>query len=113
MSSLESSISVSSQHFPQLEQRIRNKLPRASHNKRRLNYSCFGGFKLVDQEERAPDGMAKYAPYIVAVAELEDCTRLLAQITGVTPATLKVDLPIQVVSRQIAEDRITYKFKPL
>jgi len=60
-----------------------------------------------------PDSMAKYAPYIVAVAELEDGTRLLAQITGVTPATLKVGLPIQVVPHQITEDRIAYKFKPL
>ena len=60
-----------------------------------------------------PDSMAKYAPYIVAVAELEDGTRLLAQITGVTPATLKVGLPIQVVPHQISEDRIAYKFKPL
>jgi uncharacterized OB-fold protein len=60
-----------------------------------------------------PDSMAKYAPYIVAVAELEDGTRLLAHLTGVTPATLKVDLPIQVVPQQISEDRITYKFKPI
>jgi hypothetical protein len=59
-----------------------------------------------------PDSMAKYAPYIVAVAELEDGTRLLSQLTGVTPTTLKVGLPIQVVSQQISEDRITYKFKP-
>ena len=59
-----------------------------------------------------PDSMAKYAPYIVAVAELEDCSHLLAQLTGVTPATLKVGLPIQVVPHQITEDRIAYKFKP-
>jgi uncharacterized OB-fold protein len=60
-----------------------------------------------------PDSMAKYAPYIVAVAELEDGSRLLAQITGVTPQTLQVGLPIQVVPHQISQDRITYKFKPL
>mgnify|MGYP002396404764 CR=1 FL=1 len=59
-----------------------------------------------------PDSMAKYAPYIVAVAELEDGSRLLAQITGVTPATLKVGLPVQVVPLQISEDRMAYKFKP-
>lgn len=61
----------------------------------------------------APDSMAKYAPYIVAVAELEDGSRLLAQITGVTPQTLQVGLPIQVVPHQISQDRIAYKFKPL
>jgi len=60
-----------------------------------------------------PDSMAKYAPYIVAVAELEDGSRLLAQITGVTPQTLQVGLPVQVVPYQISQDRIAYKFKPL
>lgn len=59
-----------------------------------------------------PDSMAKYAPYIVAVAELEDGSRLLAQITGVTPQTLQVGLPVQVVPHQISQDRIVYKFKP-
>jgi len=59
-----------------------------------------------------PDSMAKYAPYIVAVAELEDGTRLLAQITGVSPKTLQVALPVQVVPHQVSEDRIAFKFKP-
>jgi len=60
-----------------------------------------------------PDSMTKYAPYIVAVAELEDGSRLLAQITGVSPKkTLQVGLPVQVVSHQISKDRIEYKFKP-
>jgi len=60
-----------------------------------------------------PDSMSRHAPYIVAVAELEDGSRLLAQITGVTPQTLRVGLPIQVVAHQISEDRIAYKFKPV
>ncbi len=59
-----------------------------------------------------PDSMAKYAPYIVAVAELEDGSKLLAQITGVSPQTLQIGLPVQVVPHQISEDRIVYKFKP-
>lgn len=58
-----------------------------------------------------PESMTKYAPYIVAVAELEDGSRLLAQITGVSPKTLQVGLSLQVVPHQISEDRITYKFK--
>jgi len=60
-----------------------------------------------------PDSMAKYAPYIVAVAELEDGSRLLAHITGVTPTSLRVGLPVQVVPHQVGQDRIAYKFKPL
>lgn len=59
-----------------------------------------------------PDSMTKYAPYIVAVAELEDGSRLLAQITGVSPKTLQVGLQVLVVPHQISEDRIAYKFKP-
>jgi len=59
-----------------------------------------------------PESMTKYAPYIVAVAELEDGSRLLAQITGVSPKTLQVGLPVQVVPHQISEDRIVYMFEP-
>ena len=59
-----------------------------------------------------PESMAKYAPYIVAVAELDDGPRLLAHITGVTPKTLKVGMRVQVVSHHVTEDRIVYKFKP-
>jgi len=60
-----------------------------------------------------PDSMAKYAPYTVAVAELEDGSRLLAHVTGVTPQTLQVGLPVQVVPHHISQDRIAYEFKPL
>ena len=60
-----------------------------------------------------PESMTKYAPYIVAVAELEDGSRLLAQITGVSPKTLQVGLPVHVVPRRISEDRIVYEFKPV
>jgi len=59
-----------------------------------------------------PESMAKYAPYIIAVAELDDGSRLLAHITGVTPKTLKVDMRVQVVSHHVTEDRIVYKFRP-
>jgi hypothetical protein len=60
-----------------------------------------------------PESMTRHAPYIVAVAELDDGSRLLAHITGVTPKTLKIGMRVQVVSHQVSEDRIVYKFKPL
>jgi uncharacterized OB-fold protein len=59
-----------------------------------------------------PESMTRHAPYIVAVAELDNGSRLLAHITGVTPKTLKVGLRVQVVSHKVTEDRIVYKFKP-
>ena len=61
----------------------------------------------------APESMSKYSPYIVAVAELEGGLKLLAQLTGVSPSSLKIGMPIQVASHQISEDRIVYKFKPI
>jgi uncharacterized OB-fold protein len=60
-----------------------------------------------------PERMSKYAPYIVAVAELEDRTRLLAQLTGVTLNMLRVGMSIQVISRRVGADRIVYEFKPI
>jgi hypothetical protein len=60
-----------------------------------------------------PESMTRYAPYIVAVAELDDGCRLLAHITGVTPKTLRVGMRVRVVSHRVAEDRIVYKFKPV
>ena len=61
----------------------------------------------------APESMSRYSPYLVAVAELEDGLRLLAQLIGVSPSSLKVGMPIQVASHQVSEERIVYKFKPI
>jgi len=58
-----------------------------------------------------PESMIKYAPYILAVVELEDGSRLLAQITDVSPKILQVGLSVRVVPHQISEDRIVYEFK--
>ncbi len=60
-----------------------------------------------------PESMSKYAPYIVAVVELEDRTRLLAQLTGVTLNTLRVGMSVQVIIRRVGADRIVYEFKPV
>jgi len=60
-----------------------------------------------------PESMTKYAPYIIAIAELEDGSKLLAHITEVTPKNLKVSMQVQVVPHQISAERIAYKFKPL
>lgn len=59
-----------------------------------------------------PESMEKYAPYIVAVAELEDKTKLSAHVSGVTPKDLRIGLPVQVISHKVSEEKIVYKFKP-
>jgi uncharacterized OB-fold protein len=63
--------------------------------------------------EIPPESMSKYAPYIVAIVELEDRTRLLAQLTGVTINMLRVGMPVQVTSRRVGANRIVYEFKPV
>jgi hypothetical protein len=60
-----------------------------------------------------PESMIKYAPYIPAIAELDDGSRLLAHITDVTPKNLQIGMQLQVVPHQISMDRLTFKFKPL
>ena len=58
-----------------------------------------------------PQSMSKHAPYLVAIAELKDASRLLAQLTGVTLKALKVGMPVEVVSRLVSTDRIVYEFE--
>jgi len=60
-----------------------------------------------------PQSMSKHAPYIVAIAELKDGSRLLAQLTDVTLTTLRVGMPVQVVCRSVSTNRIVYEFKPI
>jgi len=56
--------------------------------------------------------MAKHVPYIVGVAELDGGPRILAHLIGVSPGSLKVGMPVQVVIDKIPPDRIVYKMKP-
>ena len=59
-----------------------------------------------------PESMSKYAPYTVAVAELADGSRILAQLTGASPKILKVGMRIEVVRHRVSEDRVVYEFRP-
>jgi uncharacterized OB-fold protein len=63
--------------------------------------------------EFAPESMAKHAPYILAIAELEDGSRLLAHLSKATPENLRIGMGLQVVPHQISADRLAYQFKPL
>lgn len=60
-----------------------------------------------------PESMTKYAPYILAIAELDDGSRILAHITEVTPKNLQMGIRVQIVPQQISTDRLAFKFKPL
>jgi len=60
-----------------------------------------------------PQSMSKHKPYIVAIAELKDGSKLLAQLTDVSLKMLRVGMPVQVVSRSVSTERIVYEFKPM
>jgi len=58
-----------------------------------------------------PESMKKHAPYILAVAELNDGTKLLAHVTDVAIEELRVGLPVRVAVQRISEDRLVYVLK--
>ena len=60
-----------------------------------------------------PEKMTEYAPYTVAVIELNDGTRLLGHLTDIKQTNLKIGMQVQVVPHHISADRITFEFKPL
>jgi uncharacterized OB-fold protein len=58
------------------------------------------------------ESMSKYAPYVIAIAELEDGSRILGQFSDGTTRTLKVGLQVKVVFQTVAGKGATYKFTP-
>ena len=66
-----------------------------------------------------PVGYEKYAPYVVALIELDDGMRLLSQVVDVDPAEVKTGLRVEAVFRKVKEDGLSgiiyygYKFRPV
>lgn len=66
-----------------------------------------------------PLGFERSAPYALGLIELEDGTRITAQITDVDVEKLKVGMPVESVFRKISEEgdsgiiRYAIKFRPL
>jgi len=66
-----------------------------------------------------PVGYEKYAPYVVALIELDDGMRLLSQVVDVDPAEVKTGLRVEAVFRKVKEDGPSgiiyygYKFRPV
>jgi uncharacterized OB-fold protein len=67
----------------------------------------------------APRGYEYYTPYIVALIELEDGTRLMSQLTDVEPSQVTEGMEVEMVLRKVrvsGESGIiayAYKFRPL
>lgn len=65
-----------------------------------------------------PEKYKRYAPYVVGVVELEDGTRIMAQITDVELENVKIGMELEVTLRKLyeygEEGHIVYgiKFRP-
>jgi uncharacterized OB-fold protein len=66
-----------------------------------------------------PIGFEKYAPYVVALIELDDGCKLLSQVVDVTPEEVTAGLRVEAVFRKVKEDghdgiiQYGYKFRPI
>lgn len=67
----------------------------------------------------APFGYEKYAPYVVALIELEGGLRILSQVVDVELDEVKPGLKVEAVFRRVKEDgssgilQYGYKFRPV
>ena len=66
-----------------------------------------------------PEGFNIYAPYIVAIIELEEGVRTTGQIVNCDPKDVKIGMPVEAVFRKMRSEKgsgiILYgtKFKPV
>ena len=66
-----------------------------------------------------PKDFERYAPYVVALVELDDGVRILTQLTDVSPEEVSKDMRVEAVFRRVKEDGAEglilygYKFRPV
>ena len=66
----------------------------------------------------APEGYEDYVPYAVALVKLEEGPLVTAQLTDISPEQVRIDMPVEMVTRKIrefGEDGLViygYKFRP-
>jgi hypothetical protein len=67
----------------------------------------------------APLGYERFTPYVVALIELEDGTRLLSQVVDIEPDAVKAGMRVEYTFRKVTEDgqagllQYGYKFRPV
>ena len=68
---------------------------------------------------QAAEAFADYLPFVVALIDLEEGTRITAQLTDVDPDSIEIGMPVEMVIRKISEDgekgviNYGYKFRPI
>ncbi len=66
----------------------------------------------------APEGFERYAPYIVAIVELEEGAKVVSQVVDCDPGDVSIGMPVEVCFRKIKEDgksgliHYGFKFRP-
>lgn len=67
----------------------------------------------------APEGFEKYAPYVVALVELDDGSQVLSQVVDVEPDEVESGMRVEAAFRRVREDgdsgiiEYGYKFRPV
>ncbi len=67
----------------------------------------------------APPGLEEQVPYYMAIIELEEGTRLTAQIVNVRDEEMKIGLPVKVMFRKLQQEdpegliHYGFKFEPV
>lgn len=97
----------------------RDVCPDCGHDARTLyDFSGRGTLYSFTTVTDAPNGFESYAPYTVALVELEEGPMVTAQLTDVGSSTLEVGMPVEMVTRKLKADGdqgvlvYGYKFRP-
>ena len=79
-------------------------------------FQASGKAKLHTYEiiHRAPDAFKADAPYVLAVAELEEGPRMLTNVVGIEPdpSKLPIDMPLEIVYEDVSDEITLPKFRP-
>lgn len=63
-------------------------------------------------ESNAPSAFVADIPYVVAIVELKEGVRMLSNIVGCDPSTVRCDMPVEVVFEKLDDEFTLPKFKP-
>lgn len=63
-------------------------------------------------ESNSPSAFVADMPYVVAIVELAEGVRMLSNIVGCDPFTVRCDMPVEVVFEKLDEEFTLPKFKP-
>lgn len=52
----------------------------------------------------APPAFAQEIPFIVGILEMDDGTRMMAQLADIEPEDVKIDMPVRLEFRKVRQD---------